>query len=301
MKQIFFFAAMLISIATAAQQRTSVESVSVDYTTKEVTFNISWAAGSRGTYSEKIYNSKVWVLVDYQEVRDNAPYGSWQRAGIDLTKLPANCTADGTNTKGFWYQGQATAAQNADITITLTGVPAQFKWCAFASDCPPRVASCSGDAYTFSGTPPFTLTDVNGITQQVVSGKTLAHSALTITPTVLTDATGCPGTFFFDYNDCPVLYACCDLPNHHTSLITANNACVAMFGTGWRIPTLSELNCGWARLHSDPSFTKYWYITSTPYSCGYAGCYPSWSDDCTCHSCTTYSKVGIGLRCVRSK
>ncbi len=186
---------MLLSVATTVQQRSFTKSVSVNYATKQVTFNISWAAGSRGTSGASTYNSKVWVLVDYQEVRNNAPYGSWQRANIDLTKLPANCTADGTNTKGFWYQGQTSAAQNANITITLTDVPTQFKWCAFASDCPPNVVANNGGVYTFRGTPPFTLTAVNGTTKQIVNEKTATATALSIIPKTITDATGCSNSF----------------------------------------------------------------------------------------------------------
>ncbi len=110
--KLFFFAAMLVSIATVAQPRTFVKSVSVDYATKQVTFNLSWAAGSRGAYNGKVYYSKVWVWVDYQTVTDPNSKGAWQRATVDLSALPANCTADGTNAKGFWYQGQATAAGN---------------------------------------------------------------------------------------------------------------------------------------------------------------------------------------------
>ncbi len=194
MRKIYLIAAMLLSVAATAQQRTFTKSVSVNYATQQVTLNISWAAGSRGASGVSIYKSKVWVLVDYQEVRNGVPYGSWQRATIDLSKLPANCTADGTNTKGFWYQGQASAVQNANVTVTLTNVPAQFKWCAFASDREPDITA-SGGVYTFHGTPPFTLIAANGVTKQVVVGRTLAATALTIAPKMVTDKTDCPGMF----------------------------------------------------------------------------------------------------------
>ncbi len=187
-QQFFFFAVMLFSVASVAQQRTFVKSVDADYATKQVTFNISWTAGSRGTYGGKVYNSKVWVGVDYQEIRNNAPYGTWKRAAIDLTKLPANCTAEGSNTNGFWYQGQAMATQNAAITVTLIGVPAQFKWCAFASDCPPAATATYG-LYRLHGTPPFAI-KYNG-SSTTVTNSTMFNAGCIIE---ISDATGCPGT-----------------------------------------------------------------------------------------------------------
>ncbi len=182
----FFLVALLLSVATTAQQRTFTKSVSTNYATKQVTFNISWAAGSRGTYSGKVYNSKVWVLVDYQEIQSGMSTGAWKRADIDVDNLPANCSKEGTNTKGFWYQGQAMAAQNATITITLKSVPSQFKWCVFASDCPPNAVK-SGSSYTLHGTPPFVLITSSG----TVSVDT--KSCVTDCITAITDATMCPG------------------------------------------------------------------------------------------------------------
>ncbi len=194
-KQFFLFAIMLLSIVTTAQQRTFTKSVSVNYATKQVTFHISWATGSRGVSGASTYNSKVWVLVDYQEIQNGNPYGDWKRADIDLNNLPINCTADGTNTKGFWYQGQETAAQNATITVTLKNVPSQFKWCTFASDCPPNVY-IENDTYTLRGTSPFILRDKNGNTQ-TVSSKSIAFTGLSIVPISISDATGCSSSIGF--------------------------------------------------------------------------------------------------------
>ncbi len=110
------------------------------------------------------------------------------------------------------------------------------------------------------------------------------------------------------YNDCTVLYACRDLPNNtYGSLSIANNACATMFGTGWRMPTRAELSCGWSRLAPNASFSRYWYITSDPYACGYHGCYSGSCDSVV--SCTSCSPFGssdstcgyAGYRCVRSK
>jgi hypothetical protein len=77
--------------------------------------------------------------------------------------------------------------------VQLTNVPAKFNWCAYVSDYPPNVTANNG-TYTFKGTPPFTLIASNGATQ-IVTGKTLTTSALTITPTTIRDKTECPGIF----------------------------------------------------------------------------------------------------------
>jgi len=199
MKKIIFIAAMLISIAATAQQKTFVKSVSTDYVNKRVTFNISWAEGSRevpGTSSGNRYNSKVWVFVDYQDMQN----GSWKRADIDTAYLRANyttnCTADRGNTKGFWYQGAATATQNETITIKLSStLPIPFKWCAFATDCPPRAMYNNG-AYALKGTPPFEITSNNG------SETTTNRNITAGTITAITDATKCPGYVQYPYSNC---------------------------------------------------------------------------------------------------
>ncbi len=201
MRKIYLMAAMLLNVTVNAQQRTFTKSVSANYATKQVSFNISWAADSRGVYGASTYNSKVWVLIDYQEVRNGVPYGNWQRATIDLTKLPANCSADGTNAKGFWYQGQAMATQNANLTITLAGVPAQFKWCAFASDCPPN-AIIDGNSYTtLKGSPPFIITYTDN-SNDTKTTKDKYRLGIGKTIRSITDATNCPGSVFYTYSSC---------------------------------------------------------------------------------------------------
>jgi len=189
MKKIFFLAAMLISIGAAAQQRTFVNSVSTNYNNQQVTFSISWEAGSRGTYSGKIYHSKVWVFVDYQEMIDDAPYGNWERADIDISNLPPNCTAVGTNTKGFWYQGATSGEQNDTLTVTLNIEPNKFKWCAFALDYPPNVTYTGNNLVTFKGTLPFSVTYTDN-TVELFTAKT--NQSVTNAMASVTDATGCP-------------------------------------------------------------------------------------------------------------
>jgi len=200
MKQLFFIAAMLFSITATAQQQTFVKSVSTNYAKKQVTFNISWANGTRnipGTSGTNRYNSRVWVFVDYQEVKNGQPVGNWTRADVVLSSLThTNCTADGTNTNGFWYQGATTVTQNENITITLANtLPAQFKWCAFATDCPPRAMYNNG-TYTLKGTPPFEITYIGGST--TTDNKIFRAGTIT----AITDATKCPGYVQYPYINC---------------------------------------------------------------------------------------------------
>ncbi|MDR3132965.1 MAG: hypothetical protein LBU42_02950 [Prevotellaceae bacterium] len=192
MKKLFFFFAMLLSVAVSAQSGVTVTPVSAKSNT--VTFNVSWLNSSRtGTH-----NSKVWVFVDYRAIVDNVPLGSWMRAPVSGTPIATVGTPsrETGNDKGFWLQGTSgsSGTYNATVTVTLSNVPAQFNWCAYVSDYPPNVTANNG-TYTLRGTPPFILAAANGTTSQTVTGTTLATSALTITPTTIRDKTDCPGIF----------------------------------------------------------------------------------------------------------
>jgi uncharacterized protein (TIGR02145 family) len=194
MKKLFFFFAMLASVAMSAQSGITITPVSADYANKTVTFKVSWLNNSRtGTH-----NSKVWVFVDYRTVTGNAPSGSWTRATINGTPTATSGapSRETGNDKGFWLQGTSgsSGTYNATVTAELSNVPAQFNWCAFVSDYPPN-ATVNNGTYTFKGTPPFTLIAANGTTTQTVTGNTLAVSAMTITATTIKDKTECPGAF----------------------------------------------------------------------------------------------------------
>ncbi len=258
-KKLFFFAAMLVSMATVAQPRTFVKSVGVNYTTKQVTINLSWAAGSRGTYSGKIYNSKVWVFVDYQPVAGLIK-GAWSRATVDLSALPAGCTADGTNANGFWYQGQETAAQNANITVTLTNVPAQFNWCAYATDYPPN-ATLSNGSYTLKGSPPFIINGTTTVSAKIYTGDI----------TTITDATACPGIAppaappgSSVWTNCSGFSAVSNVISEGTMVWSAANTYCQ--NKGMRLPTQTELSCMCSNKGSLPGGynggSNYWSSTS---------------------------------------
>ncbi len=196
-----FFLLLLFLLWNISEAAVQVKTISTNYAAKTVTFSVSWAAGTR----DATHLSKVWVFVDYQEVTNPNTTG-WQRANIDLSKLPANSSADGANTKGFWYQGQATAAQNATITVTLTNVPTKFNWCAVATDYPPNAAVYDNGTYTLKGTQPF-----------IVNGTAIVGNKFIGIVNSLTDATGCPG-----WIECDVATA---NGTCHTGLTLVNGYC----------------------------------------------------------------------------
>jgi uncharacterized protein (TIGR02145 family) len=190
MKKFFFFLAMLASVAASAQV-THVEPVGANYTNKTVTFRVWWSAGSR----DATHFPKVWVWVDFIKINSNntTSGNSWTRA--EVSSVSGGATSyDGSNRKGFWLVGNASTNYSATLTVQLNITETKFNWCAYASDYPPNVVANNG-TYTLRGTPPFTLIAADGTTTQTVSGKTLAASALTITPSVIKDKTECPGVF----------------------------------------------------------------------------------------------------------
>ncbi|MDR2358402.1 MAG: hypothetical protein LBD87_01200 [Prevotellaceae bacterium] len=188
--KIFFLFAMLASVAASAQV-TNVEPVGANYANKTVSFRVWWDAGSRDT----THLSKVWVWVDYITVNSNntTSGNTWTRATVGTISPATGVSYDGSNRNGFWLEGNVSTDYSATLTVSLTNVPAKFNWCAYVSDYPPNVTAANG-TYTFKGTPPFTLIATDGATQPV-TGKTLAVSALTITPTTIKDKTECPGVF----------------------------------------------------------------------------------------------------------
>ncbi len=165
-----------------------VKSISADYANKRVTFALSWAAGTRNA----THLSKVWVFVDYTTVTNPNTTGAWQRATVASATATAG-TVSGNTGQGFYLQG-TDGAFSSTVTVTLSGVPAKFNWCATATDYPPNVTA-TGGTYTLHGTAPFTLIAADGNSTQVVNGNSIAASALTVAPVTIRDATGCPGVF----------------------------------------------------------------------------------------------------------
>ncbi len=284
-----------------------VKTIAADYATKTVTFALSWAAGTRNA----THNSKVWVFVDYQEVTNPHATGAWQRANIDLSKLPAGGSADGANTKGFWYQGQATAAQSATITVALTNVPAKFNWCAYATDYPPVVEINSGTNVVLKGTAPFLVTYTDGSTETLP--KTGNTFALTASKTInaITDNTNAPGMVSCLTRDkISVNGYCCTgqtIVNGYCRDLAADNAIkIVGCGTeleliktnypvspgaaysvacpaGWRTATIQEYSCIWRTYGTNSSMSaSIWYMTNQSLTSGH------WVGVSPCMSCVAY-------------
>jgi hypothetical protein len=169
--------------------------ISATYTSSPVIkLKVSWT-GAR-TYR---HNIKVWVFVDYRKIENNAPVENWTRAAVSGTptvnSTPTSTTATlvSGNDNGFWLNG-VDGDYSATVTATLSGVPAQFNWCAYATDYPPNVVPHSTSSYTLRGSPPF-----------VINGDTLPVNQTTYSGTItsFTDATGAPGLFPAALNEKP--------------------------------------------------------------------------------------------------
>ena len=174
-----------------------VTSITANYSASPptVTFKVSWPAGSRNANER----SKVWLLVDYRRIQNNAYTGGWLRAGIDAAHTPT--TNSGTvslesgNTKGFWLQGPNdafafAATVTVPVTVNLNGYAPQFGWCGVASDRPPVAILQAGGYYALQGTPDFIIQ-----THPTDKSSTVTESTTTYNGCIygLTDATGCPG------------------------------------------------------------------------------------------------------------
>jgi len=177
MKQLFFIAAMLISIASTAQSQTcaTVTQLSTTYTTGQVSFRLT--RKDCGDDNSK-HRSRVWVFVDYRTVNANGSKGAWTRATIN-------------GEPGTFITGNASAET---VTLTLGGVPDKFDWCAFASDYPPNATYVGTDKVTFKGTPPFYVTYA-GNPNTVGTFYEKTNQTLTGTAASLTDATYNPDGF----------------------------------------------------------------------------------------------------------
>jgi len=190
MKKLFFFAATLISIAATAQQGSCVtaKQVSANYADSTVTFELKWT-----TCNQTNHLYRVWVFVDYRPVT-NGTKGAWQRATITATT-----EGDLVDGKSVWVTGSLNGTKT--VTLTLSGVPAIFDWCAFATDYPPQAVVDGNQFVTVKGTPPFTFTlsdNSTFITEQRTEFRETPGQWIQ----TITDATGCTNTVSYAYSGC---------------------------------------------------------------------------------------------------
>ena len=193
---VILFIFLLWGIMGFAQSSSvTVTPITANYTSSPptVTFKVSWPAGTR----DANHRSKVWLLVDYKRIKDNAYTGGWLRAGISSAHTPtttagSTVSLDPGNTKGFWLQGTDgafAATVTVPVTVNLTGYAPQFGWCGVASDRPPYAEEKTG-SYTLHGTPDFIIQTHPTDASQTVTEHTTAYNDCIY---ALTDATGAPG------------------------------------------------------------------------------------------------------------
>ncbi|MDR0693837.1 MAG: hypothetical protein LBF81_00860 [Prevotellaceae bacterium] len=197
MKTILLFFALLAGVFASAQSL-DIKITTIDLSQKIIVCDLSWT----GRTTTQLSN--VWVFVDYIDLSGNILTNDWKPATVTGATITQQTTGNATismvagNTRGVWVKSVSSGANfTGQITLQLSGVPAKFNACAYASDYPPNGRINNG-TYILQGSPPFTLIAAGGTTQQVNS-HTITISAVTVTPITLTDKTGCPGTILCPY------------------------------------------------------------------------------------------------------
>jgi hypothetical protein len=174
----------------------------IDFVTKTVTCDLSW------TGRDARHRDSVWLFIDFVEVQNNAPTGTWQPATLTpaattVTAASGNAyTALGSttvtgNTRGVWIHGKsANNSQRFHATVKLklnaTGTPARFNACAYATDYPPNLQFTALRTYQLHGTPPFRLTDNNGQVVTINDNNVYTNTPYKFFETLI-DRTQCPG------------------------------------------------------------------------------------------------------------
>jgi uncharacterized protein (TIGR02145 family) len=129
----------------------SVSNETTDYSTKQISFTVTWTSQPR--------NDQIWVIADYVKIEGATTVGSWSRALVTSVSASGNgSAATVTGQRGFWLNVSA-ASGSANITATLSladGVD-KFNWCAYALDYPPKAVINPAGGYELQGAPPFTV------------------------------------------------------------------------------------------------------------------------------------------------
>ena len=158
----------------------SVSNTATTYTTKQISFTVSWTSAP--------YNNQIWVIVDYIKIENASTVGSWSRALVTAVAKNSGTgsVATVTGNRGFWLNTSGSSGSaHVTATISLASGVNQFNWCAYALNKPPTAELQSNGSYLLKGTPPF-----------VVNGTTLGSNVTTFGPgtciATLADATGNP-------------------------------------------------------------------------------------------------------------
>ncbi len=276
MRKIFLFALCTILACTLfAANCASTRPVSADYKNGRVTFKLTWTGCDNKTHC-----NQVWVFIDDQEVRSGLPYGAWEPATItsvySLTPAIVSSQTVSGNKQGLWITGSNGTTATVTLQLDKSKMPAQYKWCVFATDYPPNAISYLNGVYTLRGTKPFVI---NGTT---VDSKTYSAGIINS----ITDASGCPGwiernvpttseicktglTLVGGYcrdlaADDAVAIICSSqelevqkgLSTKVNPMTVTNAACP----TDWRLPTADELRCMWTNRVTIPNMTSYMFV-----------------------------------------
>jgi hypothetical protein len=174
----FLFSLLGLGGWGVATAQVEVTPLSATYTASPIVkFRVSWSSQTAANHLPK-----VWVIIDYDKVENNVAAHNWQPATI-TGATATNGTVTQHFPRGFFLAGAQTGF-SADVTVTLSGMPAQFNWCAYALDYPPNATHKAGGGYDLHGTPPFTI---NG--NITAPGKVFAAGTCI---TSITDLTGNP-------------------------------------------------------------------------------------------------------------
>jgi hypothetical protein len=132
----------------------TVTPLSVDYSTKKVTFRVSWTNSSAAPY-----NNRVWIWIDFCPINGVTPQSFSTATISNPAKTGGNGTITNATARGFFIEYSTTNA-GTTVTATLSNAPAgQFNWCVYGSDYPPNATVNAGGGYTLRGTKPFTIND----------------------------------------------------------------------------------------------------------------------------------------------
>jgi uncharacterized protein (TIGR02145 family) len=184
-RAVLLAAAFFLAGGAAAQSHIRILPAGATYTNPPaIKFRVGWNSIPADGYT---HNTKIWIWVDYLKVENHQDAGNWTRATV--AGISAGTLEPGG--KGFWLQGNP-GAYNQEVTVTLSGAPPKFKWCAFASDFPPVAEFTGSNSIRFHGSAPFSIT----YSDQSVAGnlpKTPYTPVQGKKIKTITDASGCPG------------------------------------------------------------------------------------------------------------
>ncbi len=301
MKKIYYLlSALLYAYTLSAENCVSVKQVKTDYKNNKVVVSITWSSSCTGDITN--HRNTVWLFVDYRPITNGIKSTTWTRATISAAS--AGTVINSGSGKGVWIYG-ANTTQSA--TLTLSNMPSQYDWCAFATDYPPNAANYNNGVYTLRGTAPFVINS-----SQTVTGKNYSGGIIN----TITDATGCSGWI---ERDVPTTSGTCNPKStlvkgycrdltadeavkfvncgYELEVKTGNQSLPAAWSTqlncpsGWRPATQNELACMWKTAENPTKLA-----VNASYTTGETQ-WGGWDDTSCCAGCTGYKAYMTSNRC----